>query len=99
MFDTQYRKKFLFRLKEKKSLAFSKSKENIGKNEFDILQVIENPSDKQGRVIDMQINLSHKVKLNMVANYDATERGRALFVLEPGTYETVTIPENIQTLW
>ena len=35
----------------------------------------------------------------MNGRFDTLVTGNAVLLLEPGTYETAVIPENIQTLW
>ena len=98
-FDTRNYNNIVFILQERKGLLFFKSEEKIGEASYNLLPVIEDLSRKSGGALEININLSNEVKLNVGGRYTGPVKGSALLFLEQGKYETAIIPENIQTLW
>ena len=69
---------------------------------FDLLSAVENPDNRSGGEINIQIPLSSgstEGSLLVKGRFEPPVAGDAVLQLEPGTYETAVIPENIQTLW
>ena len=85
-----------------KSIPVIKKNTIVSKGYFDLVSVVENPSNKDGGEININIPLgdgSIDGALIMNGHFEAPAKSNAYFYLEPGTYEKAVIPENVHVLW
>ena len=103
VFDTKEHTSLLFVLLRMVGFGIFKKNDKEGcSGSFDLLSVIENPDNKNGGEINIQIPLRSgytEGSLLVTGRFEPPVQGDAFLRLEPGTYETAVIPENIQTLW
>ena len=101
---TQYDTCLHFDIVEIAGFSYWKEDRPVGSGSFDLKPALENPNNRQGGEINIQIPLvaksgSTEGSLLVIGRFEAPVAKEMELQLERGDYETVVIPENIQTLW
>ena len=102
MFDTKDHTCLHFILQKMVGFGIFKKDNILCYGPFDLLSAVENPDYRHGGEIHLQVSLgSGSINGSLLVNgrFETPVAGNAVLQLKRGAYETVVIPENIQTLW